>query len=516
LDREESRETGGLLSGLRRAIQEPRFGLAAFLIPLGIRAIPEIIAGPYPVGFDTINYYVPWSVRYPFNVAGFFMEPAMVFWLLNSLTFLSRISPFLEMKIIFPLAFGLLGFSLFQFLTRAIDNSKEKALFVSLFVMSQVATLRLSWDQLRIVLGLSATLVLPLVNGRTIDDNVCARSQRPKLPGIQDLARPVLGVLAVLSNQLSGLLAVVLSWKMSYSQADTYGLKRFFWPIPATIFLALEVYPYFAPVGLVTGDRVRWVPMGVSDPRFSGVDLASGMLYPLTLILFLLLPLIPLALIGRTRNTTLFTLLGAVSAGAIGSLLVHAASGLYWIWLIALGWILSIYAGLGVWNLCQHRRKSIRLFRKAQRLRLRPQLLVLGIVLIFALLYSSTDRVLPNSYFNTYVPGGLLYSSVAISRTNDVQKAIAYVNENAPYGGNILVEEPFKGWAEINLRNDLSIWLVPGLTPLNVACASMKNLGITPDMVVYSTSGLSGTGANAPSNLRMIQSYEILAVYSVA
>ncbi len=36
-----------------------RFGLAAFLIPLAIRSIPEIIVGPYPVGWDTIAFYVP-------------------------------------------------------------------------------------------------------------------------------------------------------------------------------------------------------------------------------------------------------------------------------------------------------------------------------------------------------------------------------------------------------------------------------------------------------------------------
>lgn len=44
---------------LRRAIRGHRFALAAFLIPLGIRAVPEIIVGPYPVGFDTIAFYVP-------------------------------------------------------------------------------------------------------------------------------------------------------------------------------------------------------------------------------------------------------------------------------------------------------------------------------------------------------------------------------------------------------------------------------------------------------------------------
>jgi hypothetical protein len=47
----------------------PKFGLAAFLIPLCIRAVPEIIVGPYHVGFDTIAFYAPntldWAMGKP-------------------------------------------------------------------------------------------------------------------------------------------------------------------------------------------------------------------------------------------------------------------------------------------------------------------------------------------------------------------------------------------------------------------------------------------------------------------
>ena len=47
------------LAKLQKMIQEHRFALAAFLIPLGIRAVPKILVGPYPVGFNTIAFYVP-------------------------------------------------------------------------------------------------------------------------------------------------------------------------------------------------------------------------------------------------------------------------------------------------------------------------------------------------------------------------------------------------------------------------------------------------------------------------
>ena len=35
------------------------FSILAFLIPLVIRAIPELLMGPYLVGFDTLAHYVP-------------------------------------------------------------------------------------------------------------------------------------------------------------------------------------------------------------------------------------------------------------------------------------------------------------------------------------------------------------------------------------------------------------------------------------------------------------------------
>jgi len=47
-----------ILSELPERLQEHRFGLAAFLILMGIRATPEILVGPYPVRWDTIAFYV--------------------------------------------------------------------------------------------------------------------------------------------------------------------------------------------------------------------------------------------------------------------------------------------------------------------------------------------------------------------------------------------------------------------------------------------------------------------------
>jgi hypothetical protein len=48
-----------ILLVLGKAVRSHRFALAAFLIPLFIRSIPEILVGPYPIGWDSIAFYVP-------------------------------------------------------------------------------------------------------------------------------------------------------------------------------------------------------------------------------------------------------------------------------------------------------------------------------------------------------------------------------------------------------------------------------------------------------------------------
>jgi hypothetical protein len=58
-----------------RAIRSYRFALAAFLIPLLVRSIPEILVGPYPIGWDTIAFYAPKHNRLSRGKTGFQSAP---------------------------------------------------------------------------------------------------------------------------------------------------------------------------------------------------------------------------------------------------------------------------------------------------------------------------------------------------------------------------------------------------------------------------------------------------------
>jgi len=56
---------------LGRLVRSYRFALAAFLVPLFIRSIPEILVGPYPIGWDTIAFYVPNTLDWAAGKGGF-------------------------------------------------------------------------------------------------------------------------------------------------------------------------------------------------------------------------------------------------------------------------------------------------------------------------------------------------------------------------------------------------------------------------------------------------------------
>ena len=50
------KESGGLPFLLSKRFVFP---FLAFVVPLLLRAIPEVLMGPYVVGFDTMGHYVP-------------------------------------------------------------------------------------------------------------------------------------------------------------------------------------------------------------------------------------------------------------------------------------------------------------------------------------------------------------------------------------------------------------------------------------------------------------------------
>src|SRR6266702_1091304 len=171
------------------AISKYKLALGAFLIPLMIRSIPEILAGPYPVGWDIIAYYIPNSLDLAsgrMNVWGIITSPPLMYAVVVPAYVLTKVGLVWIFKILGPLLYGFLGFSIFTFCERRLHWLGRKAFYALLFISAYFVVMRIGWDAYQAELGLSLLLL--------------AESIRFPASAKSALSRVSLLSLAVLSN----------------------------------------------------------------------------------------------------------------------------------------------------------------------------------------------------------------------------------------------------------------------------------------------------------------------------
>src|SRR5438128_1331968 len=197
-------KTGRIAEWLGRTVSSYRFALAAFLIPLFIRTIPEILVGPYPIGWDTIAFYVPNTLDWAAGKAGFtqILGTAPLMYMISVPAYwITRVNPVWIFKIMGPILYGCMIWALFRFLGIGLKWPDQRALGGALLTSLYFVTLRISWDLYRNMLGLTFILLsLPLL-------------QSWKGPR-KALASSTLLLLAVGSDQLTGVLALaIVGWQ---------------------------------------------------------------------------------------------------------------------------------------------------------------------------------------------------------------------------------------------------------------------------------------------------------------
>src|SRR3972149_7225297 len=140
-----------------KGIAKPEaFPLLAFLIPLVVRAIPEILMGPFVVGFDTLGYYVPNTLVWLRTGVGFWNFMAVAPFLYVLLMGVSSVGVpiVISLKVMSPLLLGFLGLAVFSYANKTLSWSPKKSLLVVLFATLYFVALRVSWDMLRSELAL--------------------------------------------------------------------------------------------------------------------------------------------------------------------------------------------------------------------------------------------------------------------------------------------------------------------------------------------------------------------------
>ena len=452
--------------------------LELFLLGAGLRGIPELIVRTYPVGYDTMAHYTWNIIAYPNTSLIEQLREAPLFYMLAWISIQAPgLDVFTYLKMAGPLMYGITCASLYFFFVKACRLDEHKSLIAAVLFAVQLAALRISWDMLRLELGLIfAFLALGIEQMKT---------------RIGGLAVPILAVLCVMSNQIAAVVLLFTAGCLTISNSSNWK-RHVIMYLPALLAFGAEAYvtffvaPFQDPRILELGQKPWGLLMGYleSDPRLlagSYLTMARNIAV-LTLFCFILLS--PFILKGFVRNRMLDPILVLTAVGSFSPLVLPWVSTpiVYWRWIFLLAVPFAAYAASGL--------EKFRLTR--QKLGFALVLLLLGGVAVgyasgtlplrqayFTL--TGTEHVPPNpngiggfnalQVLNTYMPASLASNSIAaedVTRTSeDTVGALKWLNAHAETNSCLLVEERFHGLTMMYVDSGVKIALYGALFPVS-------------------------------------------------
>lgn len=467
------------------------FFLLSFLIPSVVRVLPEILMGKYIVGFDTVSYYVPVTLRWIDDGVGFFefVAYAPLFYVLLVGLFSLGVPLAVSLKVLPPLLYGFLGVAIFLFSRKVLGWSYLKGLFASCLATLYFVALRISWDMLRSELGLIflfAFLIFLHIGS--------AKSLRKSF----GLLLPSMA-LVVLSHQLVSVIMFTIVFvlvlqklvRQEYVAVRNLVLSA----LPSVFLFALVVYSKFV-ASLPSANQSGWFSL------FGFSSFSDTVWGTLGFLLFCYLPLFPFVIVGFWKVKSLelkvwvfWCLIGIALAVAFPVFVVGYR------WALLLVFPLVFFAAEGV------ERFNFDVWKRV--------FLACSIFLSLSIVFLPTEYAFP--YFRAfpyYVPSSMLQNSVSLSDCEDVVRALAWVDAGLGSDGVLLVHDAFHGWALLYLSGSSRV-VCYGYGDPEVAAWELFETGVRRLFVVWwvSAEGWHGQASLSSCFVEVFRSGRI-AVYA--
>ncbi|MGA8107298.1 MAG: hypothetical protein WB815_11665 [Nitrososphaeraceae archaeon] len=406
-----------------------------------VRAIPEMVAYPYPVGYDVINYYIPvitnfqeyWPIvseQYPLYVL-----------ILHFFQAATELQPQILVSMSGLILYGFFSVSLFIMSRRLFGLGEFYSLYLTLFVIFQLPVLRTAWDLHKDILSLTLfmiaiSIIFPL--------------------------RPKIGWYSLICSSFVASVAVTLDKMIGALLVGSFLIYGFVVRSKYISLLSLIIVGFFA-AAIASDYGSIGQPFNVSS-EYSETNLLSQNSEPyspkslLTLFLVVNCPLLVPAGFGLIYSDNRLLKI-AVAISAIGSFSWVIFPDMRAIaadrWIFVLGIFLSIFAGYGIVRYAQTKTHP--------RFRRRLLCLILGSSIILGLTYetmpyhiaSFSENMLGQS-IEPFGPATMQFNSIAVKDTGELLKTINWINENVPKDAIIIGEKHWRGWMEIKLQEDRS------------------------------------------------------------
>lgn len=432
------------------------FYLLIFFSATCLKIVIELIAYPYPIGYDVVNYYIPMLSNFENEWTSILKEYPFYTYVLHLVQNLTGLSAQNTVSMIAALIFGLFAVSIFSLGKALIRNSNHLPLLISLFVILQIPVLRTTWDLHRDMFSLTmmffaVSIIIKLRN-----------SYPNRFLDLAFLSSLSFTVLSVISDRMVG------AWLIS-----VYGICNILYRERTVAINFVVALVSFIAVLAVTDDGysiINSAIRSISDQGLDGqISSEAGQLSdsynPNNLFSYFIalnILLVPLGIIGymRLENQMLKVILIVAFVSSITWLIFpHSSELVADRWTLLFGISLSVFSGFGFVRIIQ-----------TMSVRLRNNYLYILVSAIIFLVFAQlgiTYAVLPyeaqlsmiglfDENIHKFIPKSMQFNSVKVNQSPIILDVVHWINENTPAQSKIIGSNDWRGWFILELTDNRS------------------------------------------------------------
>jgi hypothetical protein len=484
----------------------------SFVVPLAVRAVPEILMGQFLVGYDGMAYYVPYTTLWLKGLQPYGLSSGAGIWNLIGLAPLlygillgigyAGFPLVISLKVVSPLLLGFLGLAVYFYANKSLAWSSKKCFLVSVVSTVYFVSLRISWDLLRTELSLIFLFL------------AMAFLTREKLSFRNAVLLSLAMFLVVFSDQLVALImfAIVLIniMKLSFSKQLAGARKIIICSVPSVASFCLIIYAAFqvSQISLVNG-RLSQGTSGLSTV-FGFTSVVNSALNTAGFVAFCYVPLLPFLLLSFTRfrnNLQVKTWILFIFAAVLVSIVIPnnlvGASPYRWVLLLTYPLAFVVVDVLSTFKSKQSKISGA------------------AILLLVLVLFSSSFIALPNehplsyfSFYPNYFPTSMLQNTLSLNNCQNAVKALQWVKSNMSDNSVLLTSEAFWGFASLTLNPNQYLFYGYG----NVTQFAEKVAASSPTYSIYMIWWVNGTGwygqTSVPSIFHQLHQNGDIVIYS--
>jgi hypothetical protein len=406
--------------------------LVVFILCIALRAAPELVAYPYPIGYDVINYYIPTVTNFEdkWDIVSKQFPLYVTFLYLVSITTGLPAHPVVVAVIIGMT--GIFGISLFYLGRTLLKLGISHSAYIAIFAIVQLAVLRTTWDFHRDIFALT---MMMFVFSLLIRKNAGWKSLAIIL---------VLTTLTVAADRMVGaLFSVSLVVYAIVTRRREVALTGI---LAIGIFCALIVFTQSTPdIKTITSTEI---PQNNNELKefYNPADL---------LIFFVVINglLVAAAAIGflNMKNSLLLKIPLLVCLMGSFSWLVFPENRYLLAdrWIILAGIFLSVFAGYGILHLVRNLKKRFTIAG-----------FILGAFAVLGLSYAVIPHHSASAVYGIVgvhakdlPPVTMQFNSIDIEDNDDLLSTIAWINKNTEQDALIVGESHWRGFMELYLED---------------------------------------------------------------